>query len=99
MPSAPIIYGAKKQYATQPSAAPLFDKKGNKFIQQVCGKVLFLGRVIDSTLLCQISDIASQSATLTKKNETNIPTVGLHRYTRGRSNNTHQQQQEIGSPQ
>ena len=35
-PSAPIIYGARKQYATQPSSAPLLDKKGKKFIQQVC---------------------------------------------------------------
>ena len=31
-PSAPIIYGAKKQYATQPSAAPLLEKKGKKCI-------------------------------------------------------------------
>ena len=40
-PSAPIVYGAKKQYATKPSAAPLLDKKGKKFIQQVCGKKKF----------------------------------------------------------
>ena len=32
-PSVPIIYGAKKQYATQPSSAPLLEKKGKKFIQ------------------------------------------------------------------
>ena len=61
-PSAPIIYGAKKQYATQKSSAPLVDAKTKKFIQQVCGKFLFLGRAVDSTLLCPISAIASQSA-------------------------------------
>ena len=66
-PSAPIIYGAKKQYETQPSTAPLLDKKGKKFIQQVCGKQLFLGRAVDSTVLCSISAIISQSATPSKE--------------------------------
>ena len=61
-PSIPIKYGAKKQYATESSTAPLLDAKGKKFIQQVCGKFLFLGRAVDSTLLCPISAIASQSS-------------------------------------
>ena len=56
-PNAPIIYAAKKQYVTQPSTAPLLDKKGKKFIQKVCGNFLFLGRAVDSTLLCPISAI------------------------------------------
>eukprot|EP00804_Cyclotella_cryptica_P008989 CCRYP_003095-RA/>CCRYP_003095-RA protein AED:0.22 eAED:0.22 QI:0/0/0/1/1/1/7/0/754 len=42
-PTKPGKYGAKKQYATQESTASPFDKKGKKFIQQVCGKLLFLG--------------------------------------------------------
>ena len=58
--SVPIQYGAKKQYATQESKAPLLDNKAKHFIQQVCGKFLFLGRAVDSTLLCPISAIASQ---------------------------------------
>ena len=66
-PSETIIYGAKKQYAKQPSTAKLLDKDGKKFIQQVCGKFLFLGRAVDSTLLCPISAIASQSATPTEE--------------------------------
>jgi hypothetical protein len=57
--SAIIEYGAKTQYATPKSTSPLLDKHGKKFIQQVCGKFLFLGRVVDSTLLCPISAIAS----------------------------------------
>ena len=61
-PSTPIQYGAKKQYATQESTAPLLDDKAKRFIQQVCGKFLFLGRAVDSTLLCPISAIASQSS-------------------------------------
>ena len=65
-PSAPSIYGAKKQYANPLSTALLLDKKGNKSIQQVCIKFLFLGRALDSTLLFPISVIASQSATTTE---------------------------------
>ena len=64
--SNPIIYDAKRQYDTPTSTAPLLDKKGKKFIQQVCGKYLFLGRAVDSTLLSPISAIASQSATPTE---------------------------------
>ena len=65
-PSALIIYGAKKQYATPQSTAPLLYKKGKNSIHQVCGKFLFLGRALDSTLLCLISAIASQPATPTE---------------------------------
>ena len=61
-PSAHIQYGAKKQYATKESSAPPLDKAGKRYIQQVCGKFLFLGRAVDSTLLCPISAIASQSS-------------------------------------
>jgi len=59
-PSVPIQYGAKKQYATQELTAPVLDDKAKRFIQQVCRKFLFLGRAVDSTLLCPISAIASQ---------------------------------------
>ena len=64
-PSAPIKYGAKKQYATQKLTAPLLGVKGKKFIQQVCGKFLFLGQAVDSTILSPISAIASQSSSPT----------------------------------
>ena len=66
-PSTSINYGAKKQYATQQSSAPFVNAKGKKFIQQVCGKFLFLGRAVDSTLLCPISAIASQSSKPTEE--------------------------------
>ncbi|KAK1740971.1 hypothetical protein QTG54_008223 [Skeletonema marinoi] len=55
-------YGAPKQYAKEESTAPPLDKKGTRFIQQVCGKFLFLGRAVDSSLLVPISAIASQAA-------------------------------------
>jgi hypothetical protein len=65
-PSIPIQYGAKKQYAMQELHTPLLDNKAKWFIQQVCGKFLFLGRAVDSTLLCLISTNASQSSKPTK---------------------------------
>jgi hypothetical protein len=65
-PSVHIQYGAKKQYVMQISTAPLLDAAGKKFIQQVCEKFLFLGHAVDATLLCQISAIALQPATLTE---------------------------------
>jgi hypothetical protein len=60
--SAPIQYDTKKQYTTQESKVPLLDNNAKQFIQQVCGKFLFLGRAVDSTLLCPISAIALQSS-------------------------------------
>ena len=66
-PSANIDYGAKCQYAKRESQSPPLDKKGKKFIQQVCGKFLFLGRAVDATLLCLISAIAFQSANPTEE--------------------------------
>jgi hypothetical protein len=65
-PSAIIKYGEKTQYATAQSTSPQLDKHGKKFIQQVCGKFLFWGRAVDSTLLCPISAIALQAAKPTK---------------------------------
>lgn len=61
-PHTPPKYGAPKQYAQEASTAPALDKKGKRFIQQVCGKFLFLGRAVDSTLLVPISAIASQTS-------------------------------------
>jgi hypothetical protein len=61
-PHTPIKYGAKQQYATTESDAPLLNAKDKKFIQQVCGKFLFYGRAVDSTVLTPISAIASQAA-------------------------------------
>ena len=61
-PGAKIIYGTAKQYTTQQSSALHLDKQGNKFIQQVFDRFLFLGRAVDSALLCPISAISSKAA-------------------------------------
>jgi hypothetical protein len=72
-PHTPIKYGAKKQYAKETSTVPLLDPHGKKFTQQVCGKFLFYGRVVYSTLLVPLSTIASQSS---------APTTNTLNYTR-----------------
>jgi hypothetical protein len=70
--SSPIQYGAKKQYARRELKAPLLVNKSKHFIQQVCGKFLLDGRAVDSTLLCPISAIASQSS---KPTEDTMPQI------------------------
>ena len=60
-PTTAIKYGAKHQYTMQESTAPPLNEHGKNFIQHVCGKFLFLGRAVDSTLLCPVNAIASQS--------------------------------------
>ena len=65
-PSTIIKYEVRTQCATAQSTAPQLHKHGKKFIQQVCGKFLFFGRAVDSTLLCPISAITSQAATPTE---------------------------------
>jgi hypothetical protein len=98
-PSARIIYGAKKQYATESSKAPLLDKTEKKFIQKVCGKFLFLGRAVDSTLLCPISAIASQSSKPTKDRHdgTNNAIIGLFSLTGRGSPHIQCKRNDIGS--
>jgi hypothetical protein len=44
------------------SKVPLLDNKTKRFIQQACSKFFFLGGAVDSTLLCPICAIASQSS-------------------------------------
>ena len=70
-PHKPIQYGAKKQYATELKQSPPLDKRNKKFIQKVCGKLLFLARAVDSTLLTPISAIAAQCAEPTE----NVPNL------------------------
>ena len=65
-PHTPIKYGAQTQYAKELPSSPLLDKSGKHFIQQVCGKFLYYGRAVDSTVLTPISAIASQQANPTE---------------------------------
>ena len=65
-PSAPIIYGRKINIPLQHQLQRASITRIKEFIPHVCGKFLFLDRAVESTLLCPISVIYSQSATPTK---------------------------------
>ena len=58
----PVKCEAKKQYAKTPVDAQSVSEMDEKFIQQVCKKILFYGRVVDSTALTALSPIALQQA-------------------------------------
>eukprot|EP00804_Cyclotella_cryptica_P003427 CCRYP_018557-RA/>CCRYP_018557-RA protein AED:0.40 eAED:0.42 QI:0/0/0/1/0/0/5/0/472 len=47
--------------AKGPSTSPKLDKQGKKFIQQVCGKFLFYGRAVDSTVLTPLMTPATST--------------------------------------
>jgi len=66
-PYTPPKYGAKVQYANNGDDSPLLDKNGKRFIQQVNGKFLFLGRAVDLTILTALSAIAAQQASPTEE--------------------------------
>eukprot|EP00956_Cyclotella_meneghiniana_P014612 scaffold21966_cov36-Cyclotella_meneghiniana.AAC.2 len=66
-PHTPIKYRAKKQCAKEPKQYPPLDARNKKFIQKVCGQLLFLARAVDSTLLTPISAIAAQCAEPTEE--------------------------------
>jgi hypothetical protein len=68
-PHTPPRYGEKVQYATAPDESPNLDNDGQKFIQKVAGKFLYVGRAVDPTLLTPLSAIATQQAAPTEETE------------------------------
>ena len=58
----PVKYGAKVQYAPVTDQSTPLDKEGKKFIQKVCGKFLYLGRVVNLTILVALSAITAQQS-------------------------------------
>ena len=62
----PKKYGAGAQVMDIPEEYEDLSAAGKKFIQQVTGKFLYLGRAIDGTLLTPLSAIASQQGSPTK---------------------------------
>ena len=73
-PFAPIKYGVKIQYATQASTASLLDTQSKLFIQQV-----FFFLLVNCTLLCPVSVIASQYSAPTE--DTMKQTLQFFNYT------------------
>ena len=56
-PCAPPKYVATKQYAQVPNNSLLLDKAEKKFVQQVIGKILYLGQAVNSTITKVLSSI------------------------------------------
>lgn len=65
-------YGAKEQYAKAADDSPPLDKDGKRHVQQVCGKFLFYGRAVDSTLLMPLSAISTKQAAPTEESKRRI---------------------------
>ena len=66
------------KYAKKEYTSPAVDDNIKKIVQQVCEKFLFLDRAVNSTLLCPIIAITSQSSKPTK--ETLEHTLSLLNY-------------------
>ena len=65
-PHTPIRYGAKQQFAEPQDVSPQLDKAGQKYIQEVCGTLLYYARAVDCTMLAALGSIATQQANPTE---------------------------------
>jgi hypothetical protein len=63
---APIIYGAKVQYATGPDDSTPLDKDGVKRVQAIVGALLYYARAVDNKLLVALSELGQQQAAATE---------------------------------
>ena len=63
---APIIYGAKIQYAAEADDSAPLDKAGILRVQSIVCALLFYGRAIDNKLLVALSKLGQQQASATE---------------------------------
>ena len=59
-------YGAKAQYAEEPTASPSLSKEDKKYVQAVTGTLLYYGRAVDPMVLTALNAIATQQASPTE---------------------------------
>ena len=62
-----VVFGRAAQDLPPPDESKPLDEKGKKRVQQVVGIFLYYGRAVDMTILCALSEIASQQAAPTEK--------------------------------
>ncbi len=55
-------YGAKVQYADQPTTAPILNATDTKQVQEVMGMLLYYACAVDSTLITALGTITTQQA-------------------------------------
>ena len=71
-PHVPPNYGATRKYSKQQDDSPLLDNAGNKFVQEVCGTLLYYARAVDCTMLAALGSIVKQQASPTANTMRNI---------------------------
>ena len=64
-PHVPPNYGTTRKYSKQQDNSPLLDKVGNKFVQEVCGTLLYYARAKDCTMLAALGSITTQQSSPT----------------------------------
>jgi hypothetical protein len=62
----PKKYGASSQEVTPEDTSAPLDKEGLKFVQQVVGSFLYLGRALDNTILMGLNAIANEQSNPTE---------------------------------
>ncbi|MCP4748106.1 MAG: hypothetical protein GY874_18515 [Desulfobacteraceae bacterium] len=65
-PHTPPNFGAKQKFVDTSDDSPVLDAAGKRFIQQVNGKFLFLGRAVENTILVALISLAAQQAAPTE---------------------------------
>jgi hypothetical protein len=68
----PKKYGAALQDITPEEPLPPLDKEGLKFVQQVVGSFLYLGRAIGSTILMALNAITNKQANPTEQTKERV---------------------------
>jgi hypothetical protein len=66
-PHTPPNFGAKRKFVDTSDDSPVLDAAGKRFIQQVNGRFLFLGRAVDNTILVALRSLAAQQAAPTEE--------------------------------
>ena len=65
-PHVPPKYGAKQKLPEHEDESPILNKDGKKFVQEVCGTLLYYARVVDCTTLASLGSIATQQSAPTE---------------------------------
>ena len=65
-PHVPPKYGAKQQLTEHEDESPILNKDSKKFVQEVCGTLLYYARVVDCTTLASLGSIATQQSAPTE---------------------------------
>ena len=69
---APIIYGAKVQYASEDDSSPSLDSYDNLCVHSIVGALLFYSRAVDNKLPVALKELGQQQASATPATNNDI---------------------------